>query len=151
MPYNPNYSPKKNQRDLYESFSTKLPVETLKLLKLKAIHDGVTIASLINIAVDNELDCDPAFTYECPLTDTPSEYMNVKECKLVINLLSRTYKGMLLSTLVIARRDIGIPNKDKILEVISELHSTKVISVFLDSGNYRCKLLKREMITTKGI
>lgn len=98
-----------------------LPQAIYDILKAKAEKRGLPMSRLVGYAVDNELVSGEDFAFPCDEPKTafvPDSY--VEEGGRVYRYI-RKFGPMSIDQLVLARRDIGVPEKHAILLGIREL------------------------------
>src|SRR5690606_20669044 len=73
---------------------------------------GLPVPRLLEIAIDNELECTPPFNYQIPWPTEPyKEFEHAVNAKKITDFLVRFRDGLGLEMLLLLRRDIGIPDK----------------------------------------
>ncbi len=112
----------------FQTVTVFFPRSVFKVLTERAEEMGLPVGRLIAIAVDNELDAPVPFNYPCQLPITTYiEHAYVEEAQKIVNYLNTMPNGMGREMLMLARRDIGIPNRDTLMAAYRELLQCGVI------------------------
>ena len=98
------------------------PQSIAAYLEEKSKASGVPISRLVVYAVDNELDAPVPFNYPTDLPATEYvQYAYADEAAKIAKFLSAFASGTGRDTLLVSRRDIGVPNADALLCGLREL------------------------------
>ena len=109
----------------FEKFSLSLPADMLDILREKAADRRLPISRLIWYALDNEMDSQEPFNYDCPKPETVFvQYSYTEEAKRIFEFLKRYPEGLNVDMIMLMRRRIGIPNKTILMLAIRELLAT---------------------------
>jgi hypothetical protein len=133
MSYDYRNKPKRvfNKNDAFIVVRGLVPKKTAELLRLKGEDLRERMARLIAIALDNEMECEPAFRYSCDMPETPYvEHQYVHEAGKILKFLEKFEGGTSLETLMLCRRDIGILNKSVFMLAFRELIKVDLIESF---------------------
>ncbi len=108
--------------NVYDSTTSYLPKSLTKILKDASDKYGLPVSRLVAIAIDNEQECQDPFAYDVSCPDVPyveNEYAT--EAGKIYDFLKKVKTGMGIDTLVTFRRDIGVPDKKRLLLGLREL------------------------------
>ncbi len=109
-----------------------LPTGTYELLKEISLKRDLPISKLICYAVDNELDCEEPFTYNLTWHEEAFENFEFADeaVKILKYIMAKFPKGTGLDTLLLCRRDFGVPEKRRFLMGYKELLKREMIEEF---------------------
>ena len=144
-----SYYRRNRSKDLFESMNFFVPKETRLILEEYRERYKIPISRLVAIAVDNELDARQPFNYPCEIPEAYTEYLYATEAQKVLEFLSRLPNGCNLQTIMLARRDIGVPGRKDIMAAIKELFEKNMVTEFhprnpVYPGEKRIRLILRE-------
>ena len=119
---------KKSHLQKVSSFIPKYHMDRLrKIAKLRKI----SIARLIAVAIDHELEMERPFKFEVDLpVEEYLEYAYAEEAGKIITHMNTMTLGAGLDILVLLRFDIGIPDKDIFLKAFKECLDKDMIESF---------------------
>ena len=118
----PTQYQKKREDDPFVSVTAYIPKSLSLRLSMLSKEIGLPMSRLIGFAIDNELDTEKPFNYDCSLpTDDYVEYQYAGEAGKIINFLNLIPSGASIDMLMLCRRDIGIPDKFTFLRAMREL------------------------------
>lgn len=117
-----NWRKYRRENDLFEKVAPYIPRNTHAILRALSLERGLPVSRLIAIAIDNELDQEIPFSYPVDLPDTYTEYLYAKECAALLTALQKAPAGVGRDMLVLARRDLGIADRDVLLTCLRELY-----------------------------
>ncbi len=126
--------PRDRETDLFVEVKSYIPRSLHNLLKYKSEVMNLPVSRLICMAVDNELDQDPAFHYPTPMPT--AEYVEgayAEEAGLIMRYLEKIQEvsqGTGVDMLMLARRDIGIASRDVFMRAFRELLEVQIIEEF---------------------
>jgi hypothetical protein len=128
-----------NQDDMdpFVRVDAYIPKSIYLILRQQSRLKGLPISRLINVAVDNELDAPEPFFYQTELPDpAPAyhEYQYAEEAQSILEYLSKIPKGTGLDLLMLARRDMGITDKEKFLLGFRELKMKNLVEAIEPIG-----------------
>lgn len=113
---------------LFRNCSTHLSPRTAEILSKKSKEIGESIAKLIAIAVDNELEAPNPFYFSADLPTTefiPHAYTEL--ASKVYDYLKRFPSGVSPNHLLLNRRDAGIESKEEFLLALRELKELNMV------------------------
>jgi hypothetical protein len=123
--------PRNPEDESFQSITVYLPKSVYCILKAKSDQTNLPLSRLVAYAVDNELACGEPFRYDTALLDKPYvQDAYSEEANKIYKFLEKTEKsavGIGRDLLMLARRDIGIMNKDEFLLALRELYECDVI------------------------
>lgn len=101
------------------------------------------MSTVVSIALDNEIDCDNPFHYDCsPTTYEEEPYIEFKyaqEAKQLLDFLIKFPKGCAPELLMMCRREYGLEHRVDVRRALRELYETGQIELCAPTG-YRKKL-----------
>ncbi|MFM6930422.1 MAG: hypothetical protein ACKOX6_18305 [Bdellovibrio sp.] len=128
-----NTRPRDPDLDQFAHFTIHVPKETAKVIKQISEERVLPISRVICYAIDNELDCPVPFNYETEFPDVISrEFEYAEEAAKILKFLMIHFQksGTGLDMLVLCRRDMGIPSKERFLLGFRELLEKKMLETF---------------------
>lgn len=129
--FSPNGKPKRDKRvnENVVKIEVFLPRSLYGILKLTSVDRNIPMSRLAVMAIDNELDMDPAFNYpvELPAGDS-SQYLT--EASKILKYLHLTPEGLAPSILMLNRRDIGVENKGDFLMGLKMLFDEEMVEIY---------------------
>lgn len=123
-----SYAPKRRDPDddPFDVITVYVPKSLSYMLKSKSDEIAIPVSRLVLFAIDNELDVDTPFYYPCPDPTSPYvPFAYADEAGKILSFLSKFPSGTGRDTLMLCRRDIGIPSRTVFMLAYREL---------LDSG-----------------
>ena len=141
--------------DTYSRVVVTLPTKVFAQLKALSIARELPVSRLIGYAIDNEFDFDPPFNYPCALPTTPYKAFEYAEeaAKILKFLITETASGLGYDMILLLRRSIGIPDRERTLHGIRELLEQGMIeefypgwSKFVYGRDYRYVKPKRDVL-----
>lgn len=132
-PYYGGYgSYRRDPDDPFEPVTVYLPKSLAAILKSYSDKRGLPVSRLVCYAVDNELDTAHPFNYECDLPESPFvEYAYAAEASRMIEYLERFPSGTGRDVLMLARRDMSIPNRTELMLAYRELLETQMVEEYM--------------------
>jgi hypothetical protein len=114
------------------------PKGTEDILREKSKASGLPMSRLIAIAVDNELDTPVPFNYQCELPSSVFvEFAYAEEAQKIARFLLRFPSGTGRDTLMLCRRDIGVPDRATFMYAYRELLQADMIEEFKPGGRVK--------------
>jgi hypothetical protein len=97
-----------------------------------SVEMDLPISKLIAYALDNEMDCAEPFKYDVTIPDVPyREFEYADEASKLLKYLMKNFaSGTGLDMLVLCRRDIGVPDKARLLLGYRELLKREMVEEF---------------------
>jgi hypothetical protein len=130
-----SYFKKNRTDDAFKDTTVYLPKSTYEILQNLSIEKRINISRLVAIAVDNELDCAVPFNYDLTLPTTKFiEFTFIEESAKLLSFFQKLPAGIGLDSVMLARRDIGIPDRAKLLGAVRELLENGLIEKFRYNG-----------------
>lgn len=116
---------------IFEPVKVYLPKGTITLLRQKAYELNQPLSRLCAIAIDNELDQESAFAYPCDVPINPPyiEYEYVDEAGKLLRFLEGLPRGTTVDSLMLCRRDYGIPLRSTVMLAYRELLAKQMIKI----------------------
>ena len=120
-----------------------IPKSIYNILKFKSEEMRLPMQRLILFAMDNELDSGEPFNY---VTKTPDqsyvEYAYAEQATKLRSYLMKFPQGTGVDTLLLCRRDIGIPDRDILLLALRELVEQEIAIEIKPPSNVKFKKYK---------
>ena len=113
----------KVKETFWTTTAVSLSTELKRELEQMAIKKQVPISRLVSFALENEFAARNPFNYPVELEEAPDvdDIFYLKEGRQILNFLMKIPKGIGLVSLVLVRRDIGLPDKEILLKALAEL------------------------------
>ena len=133
----------KNEDESFSKFPVRIPNSTYAMLKALKTARGESISRMVALLIDKELDKDinECFTYPCELPSNDFiEYAYTEEAAKVARFLASFKIGTSIETIVLCRREIGVPDRDDLLAGLRELLERNMVNTVQPSPALRSRL-----------
>lgn len=124
----------------FASSTTFIGHKTLEILRKRAASMGLPVSKVIAFAIDNELDAAHPFNYPCTLPTTIYiENAYADEAQKLFTYLRKFPTGIGRETLVLNRRDYGVPSRETVMLAYRELLERDLIEEVPPPGKSKFK------------
>lgn len=121
---------RRKSSDPFRKITNHISQKTFEILQDLSKDKCLPIDRLISIAIDKELRRSLPFEYPCDLPTEYTEYMFAGEAKRLLDFFIKLPKGVDIQSLMLCRRDIGIPVPMALLGAVKELLEKKMIEAY---------------------
>lgn len=147
----------KHEGNEFSKVMVFMPKDMYEIINAEAKRTGLKRSRLVAIAIDNELDTEKPFTYNCNMPDTVTEYGIGADAQTILDFLSPFTRGVSLDTLVLCRRTLDL-SRERVLAAVRYLESKDWVDVFQKSKyfdevfpNVRIRKDARKELEEKGL
>lgn len=152
----------KRKRFGFELIEVYVPASIRKKIKEVSEKKLIPMSRLVLFAIDNELDQEEPFRYDIPEPNVYVEYEYAIEAGRIIKFLENFKSGLSIDQIITMRREIGVQDKQKLINGLEELLNTGVAikikpraTYFRHPDDYRhiclSKFKKREASVYKSV
>ena len=149
-----SYYKKSKTNDMFDQLKVYIPVKTMDILKQASYDLEVPLSRLVAMALDNELDSTEPFNYPCELPTTDYvEYAYASEAGKLLAMMQLLPQGIALDSIMLARRDIGVPDRKVVMLAVRELLEKKLVEFYKPkrtSFNYHKDYVRLRVIGLDG-